>query len=160
MNLEEIKKEQDDIERKMGPLQRRLWKLFDLWHKVRVEEVLKSGVLKTMSWRVRINHLNAYLQYEREDNLQLKGKRWPDIMDEIIPYPHSHFEMGKGATLNQDDGDITITFDTVYHLQKFIFLHDLRIIEWWNLRDLLKKVRPYRSLYKILQKRKEVNHGD
>jgi len=104
-----------------------------------------------MSWRLRISGLKPYLQYERDSDLQLKGKRWPDIMDVIIPYPHSHFTLSKGVTLNQDDGDVTISFDTLFLLRKFLRLHNLKVLEWKNLTTLLNKIRPYRSLLKQLQ---------
>lgn len=152
MKSDEIRKELDTIERKIQPLQRKQWRLHDQFEKAIAQEVLASLTLEEdMSWRLRISQLKVYLQYEPEPDLQMKGKQWPDLIDEIIPYPHSHFELEKGVMLNQDDGDITITFDTIYQLHKFIRDHNLKILEWNDLRTFIKKMRAYRSLFRQLE---------
>lgn len=159
MNKEEIEKEIEFNERKLEPLQRRSWKLYDQLHKVQAKDLLGSGILKTMPWRLRSYETKFYLQYGRDNsfsqlNPELKGDRWPAVLDEIIPYPHSHFELTQGVTLNQDDGDITLSFGTFYQLRKFAREQDLTIFEWDNLKTLLKKMRPYRSFLKELEARK------
>ena len=150
MNRAEIEKELKANERKVGPLERRRWKLLDQLNKAESLEFVESGIMAAMSWRLRIYELTAYLQYEPFGGLPT-GKRWPEIRDKIIPYPHSHFEVAKGVTLNQDDGDITLTFDSVSRLRRFIKAQNLTIIEWRNLDTLLQKIRVFRSLKKLLE---------
>lgn len=147
-----IKRELEVLERRLGPLQRKQWKLYDHLQKARAAEVLETGILSTLSWRLRIYHTSAYhLEYVPDVDLQIKGKRWPDIFDEIIPYPHSHFELAKGITLNQDDGTITLYFRTVFQLRKFFRENNLKIIRWDDLKTLQRKIRASRLLLNQLE---------
>jgi hypothetical protein len=152
MNAREIREELEALRRKTEPLQRREWKLIEQLNKVRAEEILSSGVLGMVRWRLRTFQLNLYLECEFS-NVELKRYvgLWGIILEKDIPYPHSHLELKNGVTLNQDDGTITISFDSVYKLRKFIKEQKLPIMEWRNLETLLQKIKPCRSLLKYLE---------
>lgn len=144
-----IDKQIQALDNKIYPLQSKLWKLYDLKDKQDNGEFLKSGVLTSMLWRVRTygNSSKAFLQYCGDYKIE--------AIEKIVPYPHSHRELAKGITLNQDDGDITLTFDTPYLMLKYIKQLKLKIEEWRNLTDLMKRLRQYRQLVKYLESQKD-----
>ena len=146
MNKDKINKELNKIERVIRPLQTRQWRLYAMQAKVEASDLLASGVLSTMRWRVRTYGTNYSVFLQFDNNYPV-----PEAIEKIVPHPHSHVELMKGLILNQDDGDITLTFDSPYMALKYIKLLDLSIIEWRNLTDLIQRLKQYKRLENVLK---------
>lgn len=149
----EIERELKALERKVGPLNSRVWSLGDQLSKARAREFLESGVIEDMEWRLRLSGVEMYLQYEAGDTVFKTGKSWPESLDVVIPYPHSHFELQRNIFLHQDDGDITIQGNSE-PLVRFIKKRNLKILEWLNLPELFEKIQPHQALYRYLEANK------
>ncbi len=145
-NQTEIAKELKEIERQVRPLETRRWRLWAMKAKVEASDFLDSKVLSQMHWRIRSygSNYSAYLQFDNRYPV-------PESIEKIVPFPHSHVELAKGLTLNQDDGDITLTFGSPNLVLKYIKLLNLPIIEWVNLTDLIMRLKQYNRLEKYLK---------
>lgn len=140
----------DAVWAKEQRLQQQRWALEKQQLQITYDAFLASNVLAKYQWNYRLweGRLPGYLQlfgpYDRKD------------FNAIIPYPHAHTEIIQGVTLNQDDGDITLTFDgTATRIKHFVESRHLKIYEWKNLSTFLVQARPMKGLERFFSDRVE-----
>ena len=147
MNKQELEKALSDAEDIYHPLQEKMWKLRDQLNEIDRIDFVESGVLSKVNWRVRTfnSYGSVFLQADHD-------REWKFDINNVIPYPHSKWQIVKGVTLNQDDGDITLIFDKIGQVQHYIKKWNLPILEWKNLDELIAKRKTYIRLEKFLKR--------
>jgi len=144
----ELQAEIDALQKQIDPIQRKLWDLSGLYHDQKVKEFLETRVLSKYSWRLKLHQERPYLKLVPK----LGSLRYPKEFDTIIEYPHDHVNLDKDheVILNQDDGEITISFHHLLAVAGLIADQNLKIVGWEDLTKHNKHRNALKSLEKFL----------
>lgn len=146
--LAEVRRQLEENSRLMAPLENQRWRLIDKEAKLEVQAFVESDVLRRTHWSLIMYRFGEIV-------LRYEGEKKPEF-EEVVPYPHSDMTLRDGVVLRQDDGVITMAFDSAIRCMWCIRKWDLQVDYCENeIRRTLARSKAVLSLCKFLSSREK-----